>query len=497
MNNPFQYSDLDIKNVITLSDSYKDSQPAMRPKGTTGVYSYYESRAGSQYPFTVMTGLQYLLIEFLCGEVVTQEKLDFAEELNTAHYMSDTVFDKSIWQNVIDNHGGKLPIRIRSLPEGTRVPVGCIMFDIENLGETEKDRAKLKDLVNHLETLLMWIWHPAVMATKAVTIVERIKKLLEVCCDDPATAALFLYHDFGMRGASGMEAAAKGGCAALLATMGTDTKVAIPFAMKYYGANLKTTAKSIPASEHSVMSARGMEGEPTVVGEILSSYPTGRVSVVGDTYNIGNFITQIMGVEYYDTIMERDGKFIVRPDSPRFEGDTPEDQVLWIVETLGDIFGYTTNSKGYKVLNPKVGTIYGDGLKEYNIEDIYDLLIAHKWSIENCAVGQGGGLHQDHSRDTQRAAIKSSAQERDGHWYDVAKNPLDKSKASKPGKLKVIKLSGVLTTVRQNDKQYADYEDHLKTVFEYGELVNPITFDEVRTNAGVISVDFINNLFGG
>ena len=155
--NVFQYSDLEINNVITLSDSYKDSQPKMRPKGTTGVYSYYESRAGSQYPFTVLSGLQYILIEFLFGEVVTQEKLDFAIELNTEHFMSDAVFDKSIWQNVIDNHGGKLPVRIRALPEGTRVPVGCVMFDIENLGETVEDRAKLKDLVNHLETLLMWI----------------------------------------------------------------------------------------------------------------------------------------------------------------------------------------------------------------------------------------------------------------------------------------------------------------------------------------------------
>ena len=133
---PFIHSDLELNNVINLSDSYKDSQPNMRPKGTTGVYSYYESRAGSQYPFTVMSGLQYLCIEFLCGEVVTQEKLDFATELNTAHYMSDTVFDASIWQNVIDNHGGKLPVRIRALPEGTRVPIGCTMFDIENLGVT-------------------------------------------------------------------------------------------------------------------------------------------------------------------------------------------------------------------------------------------------------------------------------------------------------------------------------------------------------------------------
>jgi len=494
-NNPFTNSELELNNVINMSDSYKDSQPGMRPKGTTGVYSYAESRVGSKYPFTVFDGLQYLLIKFLCGEVVTQEKLDFAVNLNTAHFLSDKVFDKSIWQNVIDNHGGRLPIRIRALPEGTRVPVGCAMFDIENLGETSEDKEKLKDLVNHLETILMWVWQPSVIATKAVTIVEHIKKLLVTCCDNPEEVALFLFHDFGMRSTNGYEAAGKGGCAALLATMGTDTKIAIPFAMKYYGANMNTTAKSIPASEHSVMSARGSIGESQVVGEILDKYPEGPLSVVGDTYNIGNFISKIMGEDHFDTIMNRDGKFIVRPDSPRYHGDTPEDQVLWIVETLGEIFGYTVNSKGFKVLNPKVATIYGDGLKEEDIYRIYAKLLANGWSIENCAVGQGGGLHQDHSRDTQRTAIKSSAQERDDHWYDVFKNPMDASKKSKAGRLKVIDLNGVLTTVRQDDKHYLDYEDKLRTVFEYGNLFNPITFDEKRMNAGVIDVDFVNSLF--
>ena len=493
---PFPLANLDLNNIINLSDSYKDTQPSMRPKGTTGVYSYYESRKGAKYPFTVLSGIQYLCIEFLCGQVVTQEKLDFATALNTEHFMSDDVFDASIWQNVIDNHGGKLPIRIRALPEGTRVPVGCVMFDIENLGETAFDRAKLKDIVNHLETLLMWAWHTSVMATKSVTIVERIKQLAEICCDDPDMVALFLYHDMGMRGATGFEAAAKGGCSALIATMGTDTKVAIPFAMKYYGADMKTTAKSIPAAEHSVMTARGREGESTVVGEILSKYTSGPIAMPGDSYDIENFIRNIMGVDHYDTIMNREGTFIIRPDSPRFEGDTPEDQVLWIVESLGKIFGYTINSKKYKVLNPKVSTIYADGLKDFNIDDIYDMLMAHGWSIENSAVGQGGGLHQDHSRDTQRVAIKSSAQERDRQWHDVFKDPLDKSKRSKAGKLKVIMLRGVLTTVRQDDKTYYDYEDLLKTIFEYGELVNPITFDEVRANAGVIDVDFVKSVFG-
>lgn len=224
--------------------------------------------------------------------------------------------------------------------------------------------------------------------------------------------------------------------------------------------------------------------------------PNGLLVMPGDSYDIENFIVNIMGKTFKERILNRDGKFIVRPDSPRFKDDTPEAQVLWIVETLGEVFGYTVNTKGYKVLNPKVGTIYGDGLSESQIYDIYCTLVGNGWSAENTAVGQGGGIHQKLNRDTQRTAIKSSAQERDGVWHDVQKNPLDKSKESKAGKLKVVKFNGVLTTVRQDDPNYLDLPNEMVVVFDNGELMTPITLNEKRMNVGNIDVDFVNSLFG-
>lgn len=93
----------------------------------------------------------------------------------------------------------------------------------------------------------------------------------------------------------------------------------------------------------------------------------------------------------------------------------------------------------------------------------------------------GGALLQKINRDTQRFAFKSSAQERDGVWYDIFKEPLDSSKSSKRGKLKLSKNSeGHFFTVKDNSD---DYTDLLETVFENGEIKKEYTFDEVRKNA--------------
>lgn len=92
----------------------------------------------------------------------------------------------------------------------------------------------------------------------------------------------------------------------------------------------------------------------------------------------------------------------------------------------------------------------------------------------------GGGLLQKVNRDTQRSAFKSSAQCRDGIWYDIFKKPKDELKASKKGRLKLVKdENNNFITVPESDPR----PDQLVTVFENGELKVEYTFDQVRKNA--------------
>ena len=218
--------------------------------------------------------------------------------------------------------------------------------------------------------------------------------------------------------------------------------------------------------------------------------------MVADSYNITRFVSEYIR-KRKDAIIERHengtsqiNRLVIRPDSPRFKGDTPEDQVLWIYQELDDIFGHTVNEKGYKVLHPAVGVIYGDGLSDDEIEKIYSLLAEKGYSIENCVVGQGGGLLQKINRDTQRFAFKCSAQMRNGEWVKVQKNPLDKTKASKAGRMKLVKATNskgemVYQTYTEDHPLYYDHEDHLKTVFKDGELLVDVSFNEVRGNGKV------------
>lgn len=166
-----------------------------------------------------------------------------------------------------------------------------------------------------------------------------------------------------------------------------------------------------------------------VTRHLIKKFPTGILSVVSDSYDIENAVKYYCN-ELKDEILNRDGKFVVRPDSPRFDGDTPEDQILWIANTLAEGFGTTVNTKGYRVLDPHVGIIYGDSLTEDNIGDSLELLKQNGFSAETSVYGCGSYLVRKLNRDTLRFAFKSSAQKRNGIWFDVFKKPKDESKAS-------------------------------------------------------------------
>jgi len=464
-------------NIVTLTDSYKFTHAPQYLDGTQAVYSYFEARKGARFDKTVFFGLQYILKEYFEGQVVTREKIDKAVTLSKSHFMNDTIFNQDMWEHILKEHGGRLPVRVRAVPEGMPIPVNNVMMTVENTDP------KCFALTNHLETLLTHVWYPSTVASLSRHAKELMKGYLE-STSTQMDSLKFQLHDFGMRGAAMMEAAGIGGAGHLVNFFGTDTVVAMETAMEYYDAQLETLAFSIPASEHSVMTSGGPGGEAEIVERLLKTYPVGLVSIVADSYDINNFVTELICKRFKQDILDRNHpdipcKIIVRPDSLRHEGDTPHQQMCFIAERLWDAFGGTTNDLGYKVLDPHIGMIWGDGIDVDGIVKILTSLKAAGFSAENAVFGMGGGLLQKVNRDTQRFAFKCSAQQRHGLWYDVYKEPRDKSKKSKKGRLKLVKVDDVFYTVPDSDKR----EDVLETVFEDGEITKTISFDEVRKNA--------------
>mmetsp|Transcript_47049 Transcript_47049/g.124681 ORF Transcript_47049/g.124681 Transcript_47049/m.124681 type:complete len:531 (+) Transcript_47049:31-1623(+) len=430
------------ENIILLSDSYKVSHWKQYPKGTTTVYSYFESR-GSDRPgwdSVCFFGLQYFIKKYLTGVVVTREKIDEAAEIYEEHFgdgmnPNPTMFFREGWEYILEKHGGKLPVVIRAVPEGMVVPNKCVLFTMENTDP------KCYWLTNFLETLLVQVWYPMSVCTNSrnqkLAIIKGMDETGNTNWAIPGGAA-FKLHDFGFRGVSSVESASIGGCAHLVNFLGTDTVAAMVCAKRYYNAS-KISGHSIPASEHSTMTSWGPEGELDAMRNMLESYPEGLVACVSDSFDIFRACREYWGDKLKDMIKGRiqDGKWgrlVVRPDS----GD-PGETVLAVVKILCEQFaeGVTTTRTGHKLLPDYIRVIQGDGVTYETIPHILEKLKAEGFAADNVVFGSGGALLQKLNRDTFKCAFKCSQIEfENGGAREVYKDPVtDPGKASKKGRL--------------------------------------------------------------
>ena len=377
-------------SIATQTDSYKfGSHWNMYPKGTQYVYSYFESRKGAKFPLTPLFGLQYIMQEYLCGDkgTPTDEQFDRAVKISKAHFPFGGGFNEDGWEYIKDTHPKCLPIRIKAVPEGLPVPTGNVLMTVENLDP------EVPWLTGHVEDILTHVWYPSTVCALSRRVKEMILGHLQASSDSLAMLP-FMLHDFGYRGVSTHEGGMIGGAAHLVNFLGTDTIPAMECAMDYYGASLDGLAFSVPASEHSIMTALGPSGEAEVVQSLLRKYESGILSVVADSYDIYNFVENFVCGEFRERILSRDGVFVIRPDSISPIHKTPSEQVLWIVQTLASKMGYTKNSKGFIVINPKVRVLWGDGLEIEAIDDILTVLIKNGFSADNMATfGMGGRIY--------------------------------------------------------------------------------------------------------
>ena len=293
-----------MDNLLLLTDSYKVSHWAQYPPKTETVYSYFESRGG-KYDEVCFFGLQYFLKRYLEGAAVTTAKIDEAAAYYEGHFPEGFKFNRAGWEHVVDKHKGRLPLTIKAVPEGTMVTVKNVLMTVENT-----DPACFW-LTNYVETLLVQVWHAMTVATHS-----RAQKLV-IAAYLHATGDVgglgFKLHDFGFRGVSSVESAGTGACAHLVNFLGTDTVAGLVVAREYYGC--RTAGFSIPASEHSTITAWGRADEAGALENMLDAYPTGLVACVSDSYDIFKACSEIWGGGLREKVLKREGTLVVRPDS--------------------------------------------------------------------------------------------------------------------------------------------------------------------------------------
>jgi nicotinamide phosphoribosyltransferase len=458
-----------MTNIILATDSYKHSHYLQYPPEATAISAYVESRTNDFSDRLVFFGLQTYLLDVL-GKPVTSEGVDEGEAICQAHGVP---FNRAGWDAIVAEHGGYLPLEVKALPEGSIAPTGVPLVQVENTDP------RMPWLSTFIETaLLRAIWYPTTVATLSWKCKAIIKAGLEKSSDDVDGQLPFKLHDFGARGVSSGESAGLGGLAHLVNFMGTDTLEALMAARKYYGTDM--AGFSIPAAEHSTMTSWGRNREEAAYANMLDQFAgAGRiVAVVSDSYDLDAAVSEIWGGSLKDKVLTREGTLVVRPDS----GD-PVETPIRTIKLLWDKIGGTTNSKGYKVLNPHVRVIQGDGMNISSIAVLVDRMLEEGFAIDNIAFGMGGGLLQLVNRDTLRFAMKANAmRDQAGVWHDVAKKPAtDPTKGSKAGRQAVVLENGMMCAAHID--QLGGREDMLKPVWRNGEILVRHSFDEVRARS--------------
>ncbi|XP_056429536.1 nicotinamide phosphoribosyltransferase isoform X1 [Hyla sarda] len=473
-------------NILLATDSYKVTHYKQYPPNTSKVYSYFECREKKtenskfrrvKYEETVFYGLQYILKKYLKGKVVTKEKIQEAKEVYREHFQDD-VFNEPGWNYILEKYDGHLPIEVKAVPEGSVIPRGNVLFTVENTDP------ECYWLTNWIETILVQTWYPITVATNSREQKKILAKyLLET--SGSLTGLEYKLHDFGYRGVSSQETAGIGASAHLVNFKGTDTVPGIGLIKRYYGTKDPVPGFSVPAAEHSTITAWGKDHEKDAFKHIVTQFSSVPVSVVSDSYDIYNACEKIWGEDLRSLIESRsaDAPLIVRPDS-----GNPLDTVLKVLEILGRKFPVQENERGYKVLPPYIRVIQGDGVDINTLQEIVEGMKKHKWSIENISFGSGGALLQKLTRDLLNCSFKCSYVVTNGLGVNVFKDPVaDPNKRSKKGRLSLHRTpTNEFVTLEEGKGDLEEYgPDLLRTVFKNGKIIACYSFDDVRSNAGL------------
>jgi nicotinamide phosphoribosyltransferase len=477
-------------NPMLLIDFYKAVHAEMLPKGITKSVSYFTPRMSrvKRWNEVAMFGLQGFIKEYLVDYF---NEYFFFEYKNKAIGTYKTVMDATLGegtyglQKIEDLYDlGYLPIEIKALPEGTLVPMHVPMFSIEN---THKDFAWLPQALESLISAEMW--HPMIAATVGHTYRQIVNKFYEMTCDDdiPKSKAL---GAFDFRGEECLQSAIKAGAGWCLSFLNTATVPTISYLERNYNCDCtkEPVAFGSPSTEHAVVCSNyAIDGdEETLIKRLLTEiYPNTSFSAVLDSYDYWNVVENILP-KLKNEIMNHNGCLLARGDS----GDCV-DVVTRTVFKLWEEFGGTTNTKGYKVLDPHVKAIYGDSITVQRCEQIYDILEKNGFAANNVALGVGSfsfqcieedGVLKPFTRDTFSSCIKATYCEIDGKPYPIFKNPKDGGfKKSQRGLCHVYTGSdGKLTFKDGYTSENLPMNNLLETVFRDGKLVKEQSLQEIR-----------------
>jgi nicotinamide phosphoribosyltransferase len=541
-------------NPLLNADSYKFNHINMYPKGVTEVYSNFTPRSVKH--LNVPAKYKTNEIVWFGGQAVIKDMVDqwdeyffklsdiiideefagtFASEIDGRPEHSYTNSVKSLDEVLQDfsriiapfagpdysikhlkalHALGYLPLEIKTLPEGSRVPVGVPVMTVRN---TEPEFFWLTNFIESYLSAELWK-----MSTSA-TVADYYRKIGNFWYEKTGANKAFIdfaFHDFSYRGMSNSMDAIKSGAAHLTAFKGSDCVPAVPYLEYHYCGKLTFLAASVPATEHSIQTAF-VENDLAYFNSILDAYPTEIVSVVADGYDYWSVLTNVLPQLKPKILARQPGpmgfnKLVIRPDSGDpvriiagydksewsksktdenvlFAKDglswktvTPE-EVKGSIEVLWDLFGGTINEKGYKLLDSHIGLIYGDSITLDRAEEILSRLEAKGFAADNVVFGVGSYTYQYSTRDTLGFAMKATNITQDGKDIPLFKDPKtdNGTKKSAKGLLMVDWITPLsnekpFLAVFDNQTRENEADGELTTLFKDGEFKKLETIVDIR-----------------
>ena len=477
-------------SFMLMADTYKNTNPDAMPEGLIKLTSYITPRKSmfKNIDKVVFFGLQEFIQEFLI-DLVNETFFKRDKEEVLAEYKS--YLDTQIGEQSYDlsriaalHDLGYLPIKMKALPEGSLVNMGVPCIELTN---THPDFAWVVQWIECIaQSELFGTCNWATMA-------HEYRKLANDFYEkttDGANPAMAM-ADFGFRGL-GVDNGIRASSSWLLSFDKTSTIPAMQYIDKMYNAECAKNHIGMGAVslEHATVCSNLAicETEENLLRRLLTTvYKDTSFSYVSDSFDYWSLVNDTLP-KLKKEIMEHNGKFLVRPDS----GDIVEISVK-TVQKLYEIFGGTTNSKGYKELNPKVGIIYGDGCQYTKIEEIWTKLEKLGFAADTILFGVGAFSFTAMctpkdgmvclTRDTFGFAMKSTDCVINGKEYTIQKNP-------KTDQNHLKKSHKGLCCVTKDGDDYVCHDGYtsetlpadnlLRTVYRDGQFVRTTNFADIR-----------------
>lgn len=482
---------MDFHRMIMLySDSYKQCHPLMYPDNQETLVSYLTPRKAmnEHFPKMVVWGIHPFIedIKQAFNEFFSLPLSRVMGEYD--HYIGAHLGIGNVARDrIIELHElGYLPLEIRALPEGTVVNMGIPMVEMRNT------HPRFAWVVQWVECLLQTeVWPMCAYATVGWEYHKVAKKYYEMTA--PGADPFMAMADFGFRGMSCLEDATRCSASWLLSFNKTSTIPALPYLDDYYDAQCAENKIGLGAvsTEHSVMAANfAIDGdEISFVKRMLTEiYPNTSFSMVSDTYDYWNMVNNIIPACKAE-ILAHNGKLLVRPDSGDMVSIT-----IGTIQKFWDEFGGTINEAGYKVLDPHIGMIYGDGCTLNKVTEIYETLAQLGFAATNVVFGVGAFCFHalfapDNkftvlTRDTWGMAMKATHGVFGGQSVPIFKDPKTDEgglKKSQKGCCMVsLQTDGSFICTDGYDEWVPDQYTCLQPIFYNSKLINVPTFQEAR-----------------